>query len=63
MELSREQQAREQQFMHIALSEREIRAVEIIPIDVDQGEDETLGLEVGFLLNAFDVGRQVDSPQ
>jgi len=49
--------------MHIALSEREIRAVEIIPIDVDQGEDETLGLEVGFLLNAFDVGRQVDSPQ
>ncbi len=49
--------------MHIAPSKHKILTIQIVPINVDQGNNQALRLEVGLEMNAVDVGLEVDVQQ
>ena len=42
--------------MNVSPCKCEVRTVEVVLVDVDKGDDKALGLEVGLLANAFNVG-------
>ncbi len=46
--------------MNVEPCECEIGAVEVVPIDINQGQNQALGFEAGFLMNAVDVDAEVD---
>lgn len=47
--------------MNVFPCEREVILVEVIPVDVDECDDQTLGLEVSLLMDTLDIGFKVDS--
>ena len=46
--------------MNVEPGESEITRVQVVPVDVNQGQDQTLGFESSFLVNAVDVYFEVD---
>lgn len=46
--------------MNVLPCECEIATVEIVPIDINQGQYEAFGLEASFLVNALNVDFEVD---
>lgn len=60
MKFSGQNQRREQQFMNVEPCEREIGAVEVVPIDVNEGQDQALRFEPSFLMNAVNVDAEVN---
>ena len=46
--------------MNVEPGESEITGVQVVPVDVNQGQDQTLGFESSFLVNAVDVYFEVD---
>ncbi len=63
MKLGGQQQTSQEQLVHIAPSKHKILTIQIVPINVDQGNDQALRLEVGLEMNAVDVGLEVDVQQ
>lgn len=60
MELSGQDKTGQKQFMNIQPSKREIPRVQVIPVNINQRQYQTLRLEACFLVNAVDVYLEVD---
>ncbi len=46
--------------MYIIPCESELLGVEIIPVDINECYDETLGLEIGLFMNRLDIGFKIN---
>ena len=46
--------------MNVEPGEGEIAGVEVVPVDINQGQNEALGFESSFLVNTVDIHFEVD---
>ena len=60
MKFRGQNQRRKQQFMNVEPCECKIGAVEVVPIDVNEGQNQALRFKASFLMNAVNVDAEVD---
>lgn len=49
--------------MYVGLCETKILIIEVVPVYVNQSYYQTLRLEIGLLMNAFDIIFEIDAFQ